>query len=259
MNEKKDKIIVQNLSFSYENDLIIDNVNFSIKEGQITTFLGGNGCGKSTLFYLMTKELIPNSGKIFLENKNISDISIKNFAKNVSIVQQLNDVKTSISVENLVSLGRTPHKKLFNINSDEDEKIIDWALRVTSIEKYRKCKLSNLSGGQRQRAWIAMALAQETEVLFLDEPTTFLDIRYQIEILDLIKKINKEFNITIIMVLHDINQAIRYSDKIIGLKKGKIEMEGGTSEVITEENIKKIYGINLKIKEIEGQKYILSI
>ncbi|MFM1564361.1 ABC transporter ATP-binding protein [Helcococcus ovis] len=259
MNEKKDKIIVQNLSFSYENDLIIDNVNFSIKEGQITTFLGGNGCGKSTLFYLMTKELIPNSGKIFLENKNISDISIKNFAKNVSIVQQLNDVKTSISVENLVSLGRTPHKKLFNINSDEDEKIIDWALRVTSIEKYRKCKLSNLSGGQRQRAWIAMALAQETKVLFLDEPTTFLDIRYQIEILDLIKKINKEFNITIIMVLHDINQAIRYSDKIIGLKKGKIEMEGGPSEVITEENIKKIYGINLKIKEIEGQKYILNI
>lgn len=129
--------------------------------------------------------------KNFLENKNISDISIKNFAKNVSIVQQLNDVKTSISVENLVSLGRTPHKKLFNINSDEDEKIIDWALRVTSIEKYRKCKLSNLSGGQRQRAWIAMALAQETEVLFLDEPTTFLDIRYQIEILDLIKKLTK--------------------------------------------------------------------
>lgn len=220
--KKKPAMEVRNLSFSYGKNKVLRDVSFKIEGGNITTIMGANGCGKSTLFSLMTKNLYPRKGNIFLSGKNIQNLSLKEFARKVFIVHQYNTSSDDIAVERLVSFGRTPHMKMMQARTQEDEKLIQWAMEVTNVEKYKNREVSRLSGGQRQRVWIAMALAQNTKILFLDEPTTYLDIRYQIEILELIQKLNEEYGITIIMVLHDINQAIYFSQEVIGLKDGMV-------------------------------------
>lgn len=250
---------VRNLSFAYGKNPVLKDVSFGIKEGDITTIMGANGCGKSTLFSLMTKNLIPRKGKIFLQGKNIQNLGLKDFARKVSIVHQYNSSSDDITVERLVSFGRTPHMKMMQAHSEEDDRLIQWAMEVTNIEKYKNREVARLSGGQRQRVWIAMALAQNTKILFLDEPTTYLDIRYQIEILELIQKLNKEYGITIIMVLHDINQAIYFSHEVIGLKDGLVMFQGNPQEVISRESIKVLYGIDLEVTQVKGKKFVLTV
>lgn len=250
---------VKNVHFSYGKNKILNGVSFQIEEGKVTTIMGANGCGKSTLFSLMTKNLYPAKGNIFLKGKNILNLNLKEFARKVAIVQQYNTASDDITVESLISFGRTPYKKMMQANSREDEEKIQWAMEVTGLTEYRNREVSRLSGGQRQRVWIAMALAQRTKTLFLDEPTTYLDIRYQIEILKLVKKLNQEYGITIVMVLHDINQAITYSDRIIGLKDGQVLVEGAPEDVITEESIRELYGINLGVTSIDGRKFVLAV
>lgn len=250
---------VKNVHFSYGKNKILNGVSFQIEEGKVTTIMGANGCGKSTLFSLMTKNLYPAKGNIFLKGKNILNLNLKEFARKVAIVQQYNTASDDITVESLISFGRTPYKKMMQANSREDEEKIQWAMEVTGLTEYRNREVSRLSGGQRQRVWIAMALAQGTKTLFLDEPTTYLDIRYQIEILKLVKKLNQEYGITIVMVLHDINQAITYSDRIIGLKDGQVLVEGAPEDVITEESIRELYGINLGVTSIDGRKFVLAV
>lgn len=250
---------VRDLHFAYGKNKVLKGVSLKIEEGKITTIMGANGCGKSTLFSLMTKNLYPGKGNIFLKGKNIQNLNLKEFARKVAIVQQYNSASDDITVENLVAFGRTPHKKMMQGDSAEDERMIEWALEVTNLMEYRDREVSRLSGGQRQRVWIAMALCQGTKTLFLDEPTTYLDIRYQIEILQLVKKLNQEFGITIIMVLHDINQAITYSDNIIGMKDGVVLVEGDPEEVITEESIRELYGIELGVTRVDGRKFVLAV
>lgn len=257
--ENKPAMEVRNLSFAYGKNRVLKDISFRIKEGDITTIMGANGCGKTTLFSLMTRNLYPRRGDIFLKGKNIQNLGLKEFARRVSIVHQYNTSSDDITVERLVSFGRTPHMKMMRGRSEEDERLIRWAMEVTNVEKYRDREISRLSGGQRQRVWIAMALAQNTKILFLDEPTTYLDIRYQIEILELVKKLNREFGITIIMVLHDINQAIYFSDCVIGLKDGLVEMEGNPQEVITRESIRSLYGIELDVTKVGEKKFVLTV
>ncbi len=249
---------VRDLHFSYGKNKVLKGVSLKIEEGKITTIMGANGCGKSTLFFLMTKNLYPKKGNIYIKGKNIQNLSLKDFAKKVAIVQQYNTASDDITVESLVAFGRTPHKKMMQGDSAEDERMIEWALEVTNLTEYRDREVSRLSGGQRQRVWIAMALCQGTKILFLDEPTTYLDIRYQIDILKLVKKLNKEYGITIIMVLHDINQAIAYSDHIIGMKDGVIEVEGDPKEVIDSDSIKTLYGVDIDVTSVNGQKVVLA-
>lgn len=257
--ENKPAMEVKTLSFAYGKNRVLKDISFRIKEGDITTIMGANGCGKTTLFSLMTRNLYPRRGDIFLKGKNIQNLGLKEFARRVSIVHQYNTSSDDITVERLVSFGRTPHMKMMRGRSEEDERLIRWAMEVTNVEKYRDREISRLSGGQRQRVWIAMALAQNTKILFLDEPTTYLDIRYQIEILELVKKLNREFGITIIMVLHDINQAIYFSDCVIGLKDGLVEMEGDPQEVITRESIRSLYGIELDVTKVGEKKFVLTV
>ena len=259
MRADKPAMEVRDLSFSYGKNKVLKGISFTIEGGKITTIMGANGCGKSTLFNLMTKNLYPRKGNIFLHGRNIQNFGLKDFAKRVSIVHQYNSSADDITVERLVSFGRTPHMKMMQGRSDEDEKLIEWAMEVTNVEKYRDREVSRLSGGQRQRVLIAMALAQNTKILFLDEPTTYLDIRYQIEILELVKKLNEEYGITIIMVLHDINQAIHFSDRIIGLKDGQVAAQGSPAEVVTPECIRTLYGISLGVTIIEGKKFVLTV
>lgn len=256
---KKPAMEVRNLSFSYGKNWVLKDTSFQIEEGKITTIMGANGCGKSTLFNLMTRNLYPGKGNIFLRGKNIQNLALKEFARKVSIVHQYNSSADDITAERLVSFGRTPYMKLMQGRSEADERQIRWAMEVTNTEKYRDREISRLSGGQRQRVWIAMALAQNTKILFLDEPTTYLDIRYQIEILKLVQKLNREYGITIIMVLHDMNQAIHYSDRIIGLKDGHVAAEGAPDEIITPESIRELYGITLGVTEVEGEKFVLTV
>ena len=258
METKENLMEVKHVSFSYGKNTILSDLSFAVKEGNITTVMGANGCGKSTLFSLMTKNQTPGKGKILLEGKNIANLRFIDFAKRVSIVHQYNSAADDITVERLVSYGRTPYQKMLGTRTKEDEELVERAMVVTGILPYRDREIAALSGGQRQRVWIAMALAQNTKILFLDEPTTYLDIRYQLEILELVKKLNREYGITILMVLHEINQAITYSDEVIGLKDGSIVMQGKPQEVITAESMKELYGVSLKVVEVEGKKVVLT-
>lgn len=257
--DNKPAIEVRNLTFSYGKNTVLKDISIKFESGKITTIMGANGCGKSTLFALMTKNLYQKRGNIFLKGKNIQNLTLKEFAKKVAIVTQYNTISEDITVEKLVEFGRTPYKKLMDRSTKEDYEIIYNAMKITGVLPYKDREVSRLSGGQRQRVWIAMALAQDTKILLLDEPTTYLDIRYQIEILELVKRLNKEYGITIIMVLHDINQAIAYSDRIVGLKDGNVVIDGVPQEVINTDSINEIYGINLKVTNIDGNPFILAI
>ena len=256
---QKPAMEVRDLSFAYGKNSVLRGVSVKIEEGKITTIMGANGCGKSTLFSLMTKNLYPKKGNIFLRGKNIQNLNLKEFARQVSIVQQYNTASDDITVERLVSFGRTPHRKMMQSRTEEDERLTEWAMEVTGILAYRDREVARLSGGQRQRVWIAMALAQNTKILFLDEPTTYLDIRYQIEILELVKKLNREYGITIVMVLHDINQAIAFSDLVVGLKDGHVTVDGVPEEVINPDSIQELYGIRLEVTKVEGQIFVLTV
>lgn len=250
---------IKHVSFAYGRKLVIRDISFQVPEHKITTLMGANGCGKSTLFSLMTKNLTPGRGVITHGGKNIQTVKLKDFAKEVAIVHQNNSSAGDITVEQLVAFGRTPHRKMGARESEEDRRMIAWALEAANVEEYKDRSMSTLSGGQKQRVWIAMALAQGTKFLLLDEPTTYLDIRYQIEILDLILKLNQEFGLTVVMVLHDINQAITYSDEIIGMKDGRICFQGKPQEVVTAEHMEEIYGVEMDVEEVQGQRYVLTM
>lgn len=251
---------VKDLSFAYGKQQVLKGLSFDLKEGKITTLIGANGCGKSTLFNLMTKNLKPDSGSISLYGKKVADIRLKDFAKLAAIVHQYNTAPEDLTVEKLVAYGRTPYHTLgLSPDVEEDEDKVKWALEITNTIKHKDKPVSQLSGGQKQRVWIAMALAQDTKMLFLDEPTTYLDIRYQLQILKLIRKLNKEFGITIVMVLHDINQSLYYSDEIIAMKDGKIIAQGVPEKVITSELVKEVYDVELNIQTVDGKPFILPI
>ena len=234
----------ENIHFSYDKSKkFIENLNIDIPKSEITTILGPNGSGKSTLLSMLACFNKPLEGNVFIENTNLNILKFKEIAKRIATVHQHNESPEDITVEKLVSFGRVPYNKCRDIDKKTNEEIINWAIESTSLEDIRDEKVMSLSGGQRQRAFIAMALAQKTKVLLLDEPTTYLDMYHQIEVLELVKKLNEEFGITIVMVLHDINQAIKYSHNIIVMKDGSIIESGKPEKVINEKTIKDVYNV----------------
>ncbi|MDR4982827.1 ABC transporter ATP-binding protein [Bacillus cereus] len=243
---------IKNVTFSYDNVTDrLKSVSSEIEVGKITTIIGPNGCGKSTLLGVMSRNHNPRSGEVMLDGKAISQYKPKEFARKLAVVHQQNEAPSDITVEKLTSFGRMPYKNIFSTQSDEDSEAIERALTCTRLQDKRDKPIHALSGGERQRVWIAMTLAQNTPMLFLDEPTTYLDIYYQLEILELVKELNEVHGLTIVMVLHDINQAIRYSDHIIVMKDGEIVMKGKPGEVVTEDMIKTIYGVDVVVKHDE--------
>ena len=250
---------VNHLSFSYNHQSYMKDINIQFKDQKITTIIGPNGSGKSTLLLLLSRIYKIQQGSIELDNKNIWDYKIKEFARKVAVVHQKNQVYGDLNVRTIIGYGRLPYLNYHQSLSKEDEQIIDWAIEVTNLKEHQNKMLNSLSGGQQQRVWIALALAQKTPILLLDEPTTYLDIRYQLELLRLLKEINQKYKITIIMVLHVINQAIQDSDHIIGMKQGQIIVEGKAKDIMHQEVIKKIYGIDLQTTIINDQTYVLTV
>ncbi|MBM7605157.1 iron complex transport system ATP-binding protein [Metabacillus crassostreae] len=241
------RLYTNQLQIGYGEQLIIKDLSVEIPDKKITTIIGSNGCGKSTLLKAITRIIPHQAGSVLLDGQNISRENTKILAKKMAILPQTPESASGLTVGELVSYGRFPYQKGFGRLTKKDYDVIDWALEVTGTKDFKFRSVDALSGGQRQRVWIAMALAQETDIIFLDEPTTYLDMAHQLEVLELLQKLNVEQERTIVMVLHDLNQAARFADYIIALKDGHIVKAGDCEEVITHEVLKEVFHIDAKI------------
>ena len=250
---------VRNLSCGYNKKTILKDVSFSVEEGDFLGIIGPNGAGKSTLFKALTGVLKPHIGEIFYKNKNISAISPRDFAKKISVIPQLLEIPFAYSVFEFAAMGRFPHIGRFKALSVHDNKIIKEALDLTDTSYLRNTNITELSGGERQRVVLAQGFVQEPKVLLLDEPTTHLDITHQIQILDLIKKLNKEKKLTIIIILHDLNLASSYCKRLILLDKGMIFKDGTPHNVLTYQNIEKVYKTAVLVKKnpLNSRPYVI--
>ncbi len=255
----KAKILkTENLVFGYDKSPVIRNLSMELTPGKITAVIGANGCGKSTLFQLLTGRLRAEKGSVLYGEKEVHTIRRKEIAKQIAVVHQYNTAPDDMTVKKLVEIGRTPYQTLFSYsNKQEDEEIVEWALKVTNTKQYEHRMLSQLSGGQKQRVWMAMAIAQQPEILLLDEITTYLDVYYQVELLSLIRELNSQQKLTVLMVLHDINQAMEYADEIIVMKEGSIIASGDAQKVITEEILRQAFQVDVEIIRIGERKHCL--
>jgi len=235
---------VDRIATGYLNRLIINDLSVSIPENKITTIIGPNGCGKSTLLKAISRVLKTKSGAVYLDGRAIHQLETKEVAKRMAILPQTASAPEGLTVFELVSYGRFPHQKGFGSLKQEDYKYIYWALDVTGLNEFKDRPIEALSGGQRQRVWIAMALAQGTEILILDEPTTYLDLAHQLDILLLLQRLKEEEGRTIVMVLHDLNHASRFSDYMIAMKDGTLMIEGTPEEVMTCPNLENVFNID---------------
>jgi iron complex transport system ATP-binding protein len=240
-------IAADKLTLSYGDSIIINELDIEIPKGEITVFIGGNGCGKSTLLRSIARLLKPQTGSILLEGEAISKMSTKEVARKMAILPQSPTAPEGLTVLQLVKQGRYPYQSWLKQWSEEDENKVTNALMATGIDHLKDRPVDSLSGGQRQRAWIAMTLAQDTDIILLDEPTTYLDMTHQIEILDLLYELNEKEGRTILMVLHDLNLACRYAHNIVAIKDQKIFAQGKPEVVINCGLVKNVFGMNCEV------------
>lgn len=234
---------VENLSLGYGGRTIVDAVSTAIPTGKVTTIVGANGCGKSTLLRGMARVLVPRSGRVLLGGEPLTGIASRRIAQVLTLLPQSPTCPDGISVVDLVGRGRSPYRRRLRGWTDQDETAVARALELTDTAGLAHQPVSDLSGGQRQRVWVAMALAQDTELLLLDEPTTYLDLAHQIDILDLLLTLNREAGRTVVMVLHELNLAARYADHLIAMKDGRIVVEGTPDSVLNEQTIRDVFGL----------------
>ncbi|WP_018934090.1 ABC transporter ATP-binding protein [Gracilibacillus lacisalsi] len=225
-------LVTKDLTLGYGDEIIIDELDITIPKGEITVFIGGNGCGKSTLLRSLARLLKPKQGDVVLNGEDIAKVPTKEVAKQLAILPQSPISPEGLTVEDLVKQGRHPYKTMFKRWSEEDEKAVVEALNATNMTDLKDRAVDSLSGGQRQRAWIAMTLAQGTDTILLDEPTTYLDMTHQIEILDLLFELNERRKSTIVMVLHDLNLACRYAHHIVAIKDKQVYAQGKPEEIV---------------------------
>ncbi|MDA0265724.1 MAG: ABC transporter ATP-binding protein [Cyanobacteria bacterium] len=236
-------LTTRKLTLAYDGNVIIQGLDLAIPQGQITTLVGPNGCGKSTLLRGMARLLKPKGGTVYLEGDAIAHLPTKALAKRLGILPQSAVAPEGLTVRELVAQGRYPHQNWLQQWSREDELKVEDAISTTHLHGLENRPIDTLSGGQRQRAWIAMTLAQDTDILLLDEPTTYLDLAHQIELLDLLYDLNQKDNRTIVMVLHDLNMACRYSHHLIALRNGVVITQGSPSNIVTEALVREVFSL----------------
>ncbi|MCS6813408.1 MAG: ABC transporter ATP-binding protein [Cyanobacteria bacterium] len=243
-----DLLVAQGLTGGYFHQAIVHEIYLSLQSGEWLSLVGANGSGKSTLLRLLSRILAPQKGVVLLDGKAIHHQSPQTVARQLAILPQQSMVPAGLTVRQLVSLGRTPHQPWWQWElTAADHRHVDGAIAQTQLEAFQHRPVEQLSGGERQRAFLALALAQAPQVLLLDEPTTFLDMHYQLELLELLKKLNQQQNLSIITVLHDVNLAARYSDRIAMLRQGKLVAIGSPSDVITPDNLREGFGVEAMI------------
>ncbi len=238
----------------YGDHTVVENLDIKIEPGKITSIIGPNGSGKSTVLRALTRLLAYKSGAVYIDGRELKKISSKELARNVGVLPQIHSAPPDFRVRDLVGYGRLPYRKWYQNNKSEDDEIVDWAMHCTGVWNLREKSIRECSGGESQRVWIATVLTQQPEILFLDEPTTYLDISHQLEMMRLIKKLNKENGIGVVMVLHDLAQALEVSDNIVIIKDGKKYDEGHPQDVITEKMMKDVYDVDCSIVHVAGRK-----
>lgn len=240
-------ITTEKLDIAYDEALIVKALDMNIPHGKITSIIGPNGCGKSTVLKAVGRILKPKTGLVYLSGEDLRKLSTREIAKKMAILPQTPVAPSGLTVSELVAYGRFPHQRGFGKLSPEDKKIVHWALSVTKLADLAHREVDTLSGGQRQRVWIAMALAQQTDLILLDEPTTYLDLAHQLEVLELLFDLNRNQNVTIVMVLHDLNLAARFSDYMISIREGTVIRHGSPEEVMTPWVLKQAFSIDAEI------------
>lgn len=268
MNEKKNTmgkisgnhvLRTEHLQTGYDKKIIVEDMSITIPDHKITVIIGSNGCGKSTLLKTFARLLPTMKGKLLLDENSYDSMTSKNLARIIGLLPQSSVIPEGIKVSDLISRGRYPYQQPFRGMSREDYEAVDEAMEMMGVTEYADRNFEELSGGQRQRVWIAMVLAQQTDILFLDEPTTYLDITYQIEILDLLTELNRKRKTTIVMVMHDINLSARYADYLFAIKNGALVAEGTPEEVISEEVIKNVFNLDCLVTRdpLSGSPFIV--
>lgn len=241
------RLEARSISVSFGDVQVLKDLNLAIPAGRITALVGGNGSGKTTLLRALARLLKPARGAALLDGKEIFRLSSKEVARRLGILPQSPVAPEGLTVRELVTQGRYPYQSWHQQWSKEDAELVEQALRITNMTALSERTLDALSGGQRQRAWIAMALAQNTPLLLLDEPTTYLDLAHQVEVLDLLDELNTQEQRTVVMVLHDLNQACRYAHHLVVLHEGQIVASGHPSQVMTEELVRRAFGVECQI------------
>ncbi|PIP00365.1 ABC transporter ATP-binding protein [Pleomorphomonas carboxyditropha] len=249
------------LSAGYGETLVLQGLDLAVPPGRITAIVGANACGKSTLLRTMSRLIAPRKGHVLLDGKSIHQLPTRALARTLGLLPQSPIAPEGIAVADLVSRGRHPHQGLFGRWTRQDDEAVAAALEATRTADLAERPVDELSGGQRQRVWIAMALAQQTDILLLDEPTTFLDISHQVEVLDLLTDLNRARGTTIVMVLHDLNLAARYADYLVAMDKGRLHAAGDPSDVLTEQNVRQVFGLESRViaDPISGKPIMLPI
>lgn len=249
----------EHLRAGYGSKVIIEDMSLTIPDHKITVIIGSNGCGKSTLLKSFARLLPPMGGKIMLDEKEYGEFHSKKLAQIIGLLPQSPLIPEGVKVSDLIARGRFPYQEPFRGMSKDDYEAVDSAMKMMGVTEFEDRNVDELSGGQRQRVWIAMALAQETDILFLDEPTTFLDITYQVEILDLLTDLNRRKKTTIVMVLHDINLSARYADYLFALKQGKLIAKGTPDEIVNEQLICDVFNLGSYVTKdpVSGSPFIV--
>lgn len=237
------RLAARELTLAYDDRTVVHDLELAVPDGRVTVIVGPNACGKSTTLRALGRLLKPKSGSVLLDGEELARIATRKIAQSIGLLPQSPSAPEAITVADLVSRGRQPHQHWWQQWSREDERAVTEAMARTDVTDLAERSVDELSGGQRQRVWIAMALAQETDLLLLDEPTTFLDIAHQVEVLDLVRRLNHEQGRTVVIVLHDLNQAARYADHLVAMKEGRVVAEGPPSEIVTADLVREVFGL----------------
>ena len=237
------RVQIEQLTVAYGSTAVLEEVDLSIPVGAVSAIVGPNGCGKSTLLRTIARVLTPSTGSVLLDGQSVHDLPTRQVAREIGLLPQSSPAPEQLTVRDLVRRGRFPHRRAFERWSANDQHAVDDALAVTGMTRLADRLVEELSGGQRQRAWIALVLAQQTPILLLDEPTTYLDLAHRLEVLRLLRTLNAKRSVTVVMVLHDLNEACRYADHIIAMRDGRIVAQGDCSQIVTPELVQDVFGV----------------